>query len=125
MSFSDSFYSNLGGSRPGPSSIGTTKQEIRILPSVRTGPEYSSLYATLPSHFAQLVGGPNNASLVSSRKRLGQTCGSQEMDWEIVKERVVELHGRGKLRHVATVEDALAELAQVERYFTSAISDKA
>jgi hypothetical protein len=82
--------------------------------------EPSVLYSILPSHYAKLSGGLDSRPVEDSRKRLGDTCAYNPFPWDLVQERVTELFGRKKLRHVATLEDALAELDRVKPYYDDA-----
>ncbi len=82
--------------------------------------EPSVLFSMLPSHYAKLSGGLDSRPVEDSRKRLGDTCAYNPFPWDLVQERVTELFGRKKLRHVATLEDALAELDRVKPYYDDA-----
>lgn len=92
----------------------TEGKDINIQPFVGSGePSYSMLYSVLPSHFSKLVNGVNTPLVIESRKRLGVTIARKRMVWNVVKEHVRELFKKNKLRHVATVEEAEAEIEQV------------
>ncbi|GAB3728908.1 hypothetical protein GCM10027594_10970 [Hymenobacter agri] len=113
-------FSIGSGKTPSQNGVGSSNLTIDIKISPKHV-EANSLYAILPQHYAQLVGGPDNKALVASRQRLGQTAGGNAWPWAVLQEKVTELFGKGKLRHVATLEEALAEINQVEKYWNAAI----
>lgn len=120
----------LGGGRPNVSGVGTNQRdqkEIRIQVPARSGPEYSSLSAWLPSHLQKVCSlGSTNSTVEASRKRLAENAAGQGMEWDGIKAYVQGLAERGKLaKWVGSPESAQAELQKCWRYFNAANLEKA
>jgi hypothetical protein len=100
--------------------VGSSNQTIDIRIAAKTV-EISTLYVMLPQHFALLANGANAPEVVASRKRLGDVCSFNPFSWEEVEERVRDLFARGKLRHVATEAEALAEMERVKKFYSDTL----
>ena len=119
------FYPIKGSHTPSPNGIAENQRdikEIRLTAPVKDGPDYSSLYAMIPSHFhkAALLG-INDPSVVSSRKRFGENAGNAGMDWTEIKAKVQECYDKGKLQKwCSSAEAAQQELEKIWRYWNAA-----
>ncbi len=110
----------LSGGAPSQAGIGTSKNTIDIQIAAPTV-DPSTLYVMVPQHFMLLRHGAEAPVVESSRLRLAGNCSFTPIPWEDVEARVRDLFARGKLRHVATEEEAFAEMERVKKHYTDTL----
>jgi hypothetical protein len=104
----------ISGGAPGLNGVGSSRQEIRLLPGAHK-PDLSFLYAALPQYAA--------APSKSARERLAGTMSANATDFDLVLEacrEVYRLKSKTSLASFADEGEFIRECETVRRYFMAA-----
>jgi hypothetical protein len=100
------------------SSGDNSNKNITIIPNPKYSPDMSSLYSTIPSHWAKLDAGIVGAGLENSRQQL--VSAYARVDWTDLGAFCLTVFNHKKLRGAPTEEQYLAELEKCRPYHMAA-----